>query len=282
MKRLTRAPHTNRLPPSTMPTLTITTGPREGQSIECDRELVVGREGADLTVEDSEMSRRHATIRPVAAGLEIEDLGSLNGTFVDGKRISGTTMLTGNASLKMGVTLFAVEIPVVEEPVVEEPVVDDPQRTVLRKAAGDQPPVDPNRTVIRSRPVEGVEETVVRNVVPQTPDAGGGDPGGRPAGGPSRPTPGAHPGPPSGGPPGSPAGAPSGPPAGFPGPPGGGPPPTIPLPVRLLMKSPLGMRLLPLLIKLPPRARRPVVMLVPLLLIAIVVVIVVVIVQAVS
>ncbi len=259
-----------------MPTLTITTGPHEGQSIECDRELVVGREGADLVVEDSEMSRRHATIRPVAGGLEIEDLGSLNGTFVDGRRIAGATTLTGNTSLKMGVTLFAVEIPV-----VEEPVVDDPQRTVLRKADREPPPVDPNRTVIRSRPVEGVQETVVRNVVPQTPGAGGGDPGGRPAGGPSGPTPGGHPGSPPGGPPLSPAGDPPGPPAGFPGPPGGGPPGVIPLPVRLLMKSPLGMRLLPLLIKLPPRARRPVVMLVPLLLIALVVVIVVVIVQVV-
>jgi pSer/pThr/pTyr-binding forkhead associated (FHA) protein len=270
-----------------MPTLKITTGPSEGQSIDCDRELVVGREGTDLVVEDSEMSRRHATIRPVAGGLEIEDLGSLNGTFVDGQRIAGVTTLTGNASLKMGITLFDLEIPAVEEPLVEEPipddpVVDDPQRTVLRKAASDQPPVDPNRTVIRSRPVEGVDKTVVRNVVPQTPGAGSGDAGGRPAGDPSGPTPG-QPGPPSGGPPSPQAGgAPPGSPAGFPGPPGGGPPGTLPLPVRLLMKSPLGRRLLPLLIKLPPRARRPVVMLIPLLLIAIVVVIVVVIVQAVS
>jgi hypothetical protein len=45
------------------------------------------------------------------------------------------------------------------------------------------------------------------------------------------------------------------------------------------MKSPTGMRLLPLLIRLPPRARRPVVMLVPLLLIALLIAIVVVIVQ---
>ncbi|MGA2164993.1 MAG: FHA domain-containing protein [Solirubrobacteraceae bacterium] len=263
--------------------MTITTGPREGQSIECDRELVIGREGADLTVEDSEMSRRHATIRPVAGGLEIEDLGSLNGTFVDGQRIAGVTTLTSNASLKMGITLFAVEIPVVEEPVVDEPAVDDPQRTVLRKAAGDQPPVDPNRTVIRSRPVEGVDKTVVRNVVPQTPSAAGGDAGERSSGAPSGPTPGGRPGPPSGGPAGPQAGTPPGPPGGgFPGPPGGGPPGTLPLPVRLLMKSPLGRRLLPLLIKLPPRARRPVVMLIPLLLIVIVVVIVVVVVQLVS
>lgn len=261
-----------------MPTLTITTGPREGQSIECDRELVVGREGADLTVEDSEMSRRHATIRPVAGGLEIEDLGSLNGTFVDGKRISSVTTLTGNSSLKMGVTLFAVEIPVVEEPAASEQPDADPQRTVLRNVDREPPPVDPNRTVIRGRPVEGVDKTVVRNVVPQAPGASGEDAGGRPSGGP--------PGPIAGGPPGgapeSPAGDPSGPPAGFPGPPGGGPPGTLPLPVRLLMKSPLGRRLLPLLVKLPPRARRPVVMLVPLLLIALVVVIVVVIIQVVS
>jgi hypothetical protein len=257
-----------------MPTLTITTGPREGQSIECDRELVVGREGADLTVEDSEMSRRHATIRPVAGGLEIEDLGSLNGTFVDGKRISDVTTLTGNASLKMGVTLFAVEIPVVEEPSIEEPPIEDPQRTVLRKV-DPEPAVDPNRTVIRSRPVEGVDKTVVRSVVPQTPGAGGGDAGGRPAGHQPGPTPGGHPGDPT-------AGGPPSPPAGFPGTPGGGPPGTIPLPVRLLMKSPLGKHLLPLLIKLPPRVRRPVVMLIPLLLIVIVVVIVVVVIQLVS
>jgi hypothetical protein len=271
-----------------VPTLTITTGPHEGQSIECDRELVVGREGADLTVEDSEMSRRHASIRPVAGGVEIEDLGSLNGTFVDGTRISGVTTLTSNASLKMGITLFDVEIPVVEEPVVE-----DSQRTVLRKADREPPPVDPNRTVIRSRPVEnvdsrpveGVDKTVVRNVVPRTPvagGAGGATPGGRAASDQPGPTPGGHPGSPTGGPPGPQAGSPPGPPAGFPGPPGGGPPGTIPLPVRLLMKSPLGKHLLPLLIKLPPRARRPVVMLVPLLLIALVVVIVVVIVQLVS
>lgn len=260
-----------------MPTLTITTGPREGESIECDRELVVGREGADLTVEDSEMSRRHATIRPVAGGLEIEDLGSLNGTFVDGTRISGATMLTGSTSLKMGVTLFAVEIPVVEEPAVE-----DPQRTVLRKVDPEPPAVDPNRTVIRSRPVEGVDKTVVRNVVPQTSGSSSGGAGGGPTGASSGTPPGGHPGPPTGGPPGPQTGAPPGPPAGFPGPPGGGPPGTIPLPVRLLMKSPLGKHVLPLLIKLPPRARRPVVMLVPLLLIVIVVVIVVVVVQAVS
>ena len=66
-----------------------------------------------------------------------------------------------------------------------------------------------------------------------------------------------------------------------PEPPSGGPPPTIPLPVRLLMKSPRGMRLLQLLIRCCPAsaARRPVVILVPLLLLVLVIAIVVVIVQ---
>lgn len=268
---LTRARRTTTLPPSAMSTLRITTGPSEGHSIECDRELVVGREDADLVVEDSEMSRRHATIRPIAGGLEIEDLGSLNGTFVDGRRISGVAMLTSNASLKMGITQFAVQITASEQPNL------DPQRTVLSTIDREQPPVDvSDRTVVRAKPVlEVPDKTVVRNVsVPQAPGAhGGAGAGGLPSGG-SPGTPAGVPGPPAGGPPGPPAG-------GFPGPPGGGPPGTLPLPVRLLMKSPLGRRLLPLLIRLPPRARRPVVMLVPLLLIALVIAIVVVIVQVV-
>ena len=68
-------------------------------------------------------------------------------------------------------------------------------------------------------------------------------------------------------------------PAEAPEPPSGGPPPTIPLPVRLLMKSPKGIRVLQLLIRLPERARRPVLILVPLLLLVLLIAIVVVIVQ---
>ena len=67
--------------------LVFTQGPLTGQRLEPEGELVIGREGAALTIEDSELSRRHAAVRPVEGGIEIEDLGSLNGTFVNGQRI---------------------------------------------------------------------------------------------------------------------------------------------------------------------------------------------------
>src|SRR5690348_8666101 len=95
--------------------LTITTGAMQGQRIECDRPLVIGREdvgeGVDVVIDDAEMSRRHAVVTPVGNGLEIEDLGSLNGTFVNGDRISGKVSLTPNAEVKIGTTKFTVELP---------------------------------------------------------------------------------------------------------------------------------------------------------------------------
>ena len=71
--------------------LVVTKGPLAGQRLELDGELVIGREGAPVTIEDSELSRRHAAVRPVMGGFEVEDLGSLNGTFVNGNRINVPT-----------------------------------------------------------------------------------------------------------------------------------------------------------------------------------------------
>ena len=47
--------------------LIFTQGPRTGQRLELEGELVIGREGAAVTIEDSELSRRHAAVRPVRA-----------------------------------------------------------------------------------------------------------------------------------------------------------------------------------------------------------------------
>lgn len=46
---------------------------------------LIGRdEACDLAVEDPRVSRRHARLTPVAGGWRLEDLGSKNGTLVDG------------------------------------------------------------------------------------------------------------------------------------------------------------------------------------------------------
>jgi hypothetical protein len=89
--------------------LVFTRGPLTGQRLEFEDELVFGREGAAVTVDDSELSRRHAAVRPVEGGIEIEDLGSLNGTFVNGRRIDAPTRLVGGDSIKLGQSVLELE-----------------------------------------------------------------------------------------------------------------------------------------------------------------------------
>jgi pSer/pThr/pTyr-binding forkhead associated (FHA) protein len=91
--------------------LVITSGQLEGRRIEVVQELVVGRENVDVEVDDSELSRRHFAVRPVAGGLEVEDLGSRNGTRVDGTRIDGPTRVRHGAVVTVGMTTFAIEVP---------------------------------------------------------------------------------------------------------------------------------------------------------------------------
>lgn len=91
------------------PALVFKEGPFAGRRVEVDAEVVVGREDAGLTIEDEEISRRHAVIRPSDDGIEIEDLGSRNGTFVNGARIESATQLAGGDTVKLGQTVFEVE-----------------------------------------------------------------------------------------------------------------------------------------------------------------------------
>ena len=89
--------------------LVFTQGPLTGQRLELEGELIIGREGAAVTVGDSELSRRHAAVRPVEGGVEIEDLGSLNGTYVNGQRIDAPTRLVGGDSVKLGQSVLELE-----------------------------------------------------------------------------------------------------------------------------------------------------------------------------
>jgi len=58
---------------------------------------VIGRgTEADITVADSGVSRRHLELRITPTGVIATDLGSTNGTFVEGHRIDAATLLDGN------------------------------------------------------------------------------------------------------------------------------------------------------------------------------------------
>lgn len=84
-------------------------GPLAGQRFPVDVELVLGRTDGDVTIEDPLISRRHASIRSVEGSLEIEDLGSLNGTWVNGERVEGSRRLNPGDLVQVGTASFEVE-----------------------------------------------------------------------------------------------------------------------------------------------------------------------------
>jgi two-component system, cell cycle response regulator len=63
-------------------------------------ETVIGRTaGCDIVIPESRVSRRHAVIRRMATGedrFEVVDLGSTNGTFVDGDRVDRLMLVRGS------------------------------------------------------------------------------------------------------------------------------------------------------------------------------------------
>jgi pSer/pThr/pTyr-binding forkhead associated (FHA) protein len=89
--------------------LRVMNGPLAGQLIEVSDEVVIGRENVDLALDDADIARRHVAVRPRALDVEVEDLGSSNGTYVDGERISTPTKVSGGAQIRVGSTLLQFE-----------------------------------------------------------------------------------------------------------------------------------------------------------------------------
>ncbi len=71
----------------------------------------------DLVVLAASVSREHAELRRTDAGWQVRDLGSRNGTFVDGTRCQGRVPLPGRAVLKVGDVALWFLAEAIHEPV---------------------------------------------------------------------------------------------------------------------------------------------------------------------
>jgi hypothetical protein len=92
--------------------LVATQGPYAGQAFELTGDLMtIGRDAAQAIalVNDMGVSRTHAQIIRQGDQTLIEDLGSTNGTYVNGIRISAPTPIKPGDTLQLGASLFRVE-----------------------------------------------------------------------------------------------------------------------------------------------------------------------------
>jgi hypothetical protein len=82
-----------------------------GSAVEVTGPTTIGREvGAGIRLEhDDYVSARHARLEPRPDGTWIEDLGSTNGTFVNGARVNGSRRLQAGDVVRVGSTELRLE-----------------------------------------------------------------------------------------------------------------------------------------------------------------------------
>lgn len=88
-----------------VPYLLVTTGSGRGQMFELQGEANLGRSRTNaITLSDGKISRNHARLDPVRSTYILTDLGSANGTFVNGVRITQPVRLRDADLLQVGDT----------------------------------------------------------------------------------------------------------------------------------------------------------------------------------
>lgn len=88
-------------------TLTVKNGAQEGEKFVVTLPCSIGRKDCDMILADGQISRRHAELKIVDRKLLLEDLGSTNGTFVNGERITAKNLTPGDL-ITVGSTILRI------------------------------------------------------------------------------------------------------------------------------------------------------------------------------
>ena len=143
--------------------LVVKAGPSPGTAFDLTKEVtLMGRDVTnDISLGDSEVSRQHARLTRTPGGYVLEDLGSTNGSFVNGERLIAPRVLASGDLLGLGenITLsFEGASPETAETVMGEAVQHGaaPTPEAMQEAIAQPTPVpvaeaEPSRGRGRSR-----------------------------------------------------------------------------------------------------------------------------------
>ncbi len=124
--------------------LSVRQGPRPNLVFELDQERYsIGREaGNEIVIEDPQVSRRHAQLTRQGSSYLLEDIGSTNGTYVNGKRVTAPVLLANNDTIGLADTVVLA---------VQAPLTMDEDSTVVNDSASYVPPTQPAFTPPRTQ-----------------------------------------------------------------------------------------------------------------------------------
>lgn len=133
-------------------------------------ETVIGRSGP-IAWPDHLLSRRHAVLQVAPEGVTIEDLGSSNGTFVDGVQVEAPTAVGPDAMVRIGETLLQVRSAKHPDAAIEpdEPgwlnFLRPPRVTARREPAAVDVPVAPKQPHRRRFPIAAIIAPLIMGAV---------------------------------------------------------------------------------------------------------------------
>jgi len=97
-----------RLPEKAKVVLSILSGPSKGESHTLAKpRVVLGRKGADIPLNDPEISRNHCLLEVRETYINLKDMDSTNGTFFDEERVRAA-MLQDGTEFRIGGSLIRV------------------------------------------------------------------------------------------------------------------------------------------------------------------------------
>lgn len=142
------------------------TGELTGQEISIDRDMLVGRhQTADILLQQSEISRKHAAFLLKDQSLWLQDLGSSNGTYVNDVQIAAETLLKQGDIVQFASLKFSV----FEPAKALENVVESLEAATLGATVVDAPINQPSEAVAASETAQAEVSADKPAVEPEQP-----------------------------------------------------------------------------------------------------------------
>ena len=132
--------------------LELVEGAEPGRTFPLDADASVGRDPAqEIAIDDEQVSRRHARFSVAGGTATVEDLGSRNGTYVNGQVLQGSRTLVPGDRVRIGLTVLELrdreQVAARASAVVPSPEITAIGADVLRPAAeaelAPEPPPPP-------------------------------------------------------------------------------------------------------------------------------------------